>query len=324
MSSASTSPTSVAGLVKTVRGLFFFGTLVKNPDKLDSVFEMRDSMTSPETVVPVAEALRTQSPRAAAAFRERPRLGRLDVASLARLPAHTLGGAYGRFLQENGLDPSAIPTLKADEDWEYLSAHLYETHDLWHVLTGFGVDVAGEGGLQGFYAAQIPGGLASALLSAVLLNNATLNSHVETERRMSAIAEGWLMGKRAESLFGFRFADRFEDSLEDIRRELGIVPVGDARHAAADGATTAPSVAALHGPAAPASAVANVRHGGSCGRRDLSSQPIVVDPCARFAARLSVRGEVDAGEACDDGKDAGARGRGEGGVFLFRREGSSS
>ena len=228
MSSASTSPASLAGLLKTVRGLFFFGSLVKNPNKLDSVFEMRDAMTSPEIVIPIAEALRAQSPRAAEAFRERPRLGRVDVAALAQLPAHTLGGVYGRYLQKNNQNPDSIPTLKADEDWEYMSAHLYETHDLWHVLTGFGVDVAGEGGLQGFYAAQIPGGLASALLSAILLNNATLNIHAETDRRMNAITEGWLMGKRAQALFGFRFADRFGDSLDDIRRELGIVPVGAA------------------------------------------------------------------------------------------------
>lgn len=210
-------------LVKTVRGLFFFGTLVRNPDKLDSVFEMRDAMTSPELVRPIADALRARHPAAAAAFRERPRLGRIDVTALAKMPAHTLGGTYGRFLRKNGLDPESIPTLSADEDWEYMSAHLYETHDLWHVLTGFGVDVAGEGGLQAFYAAQIPGPLASALLSAILLNNAMVSSDVETHRRMDRIAEGWAMGKRAQSLFGFRFADRFGDSLEDIRRELDIV-----------------------------------------------------------------------------------------------------
>jgi ubiquinone biosynthesis protein COQ4 len=219
-------------LLQAARGLYFFGVLVKNPDRLDSVFEMRDAMTSEEKVRPVMEALKKAGPQATAAFRDRPRLGKLDVAALAALPADTLGGAHGRFLQGNGLDPNAIPTLSADADWEYMSAHLYETHDLWHTLTGFGVDVAGEGGLQAFYAAQIPGPLASALLAAILLNHAVTSqaggdaAHHETIRRMDAIAEGWLMGKRASALFGFRFADRFGDSLAEVRRELGIVPVG--------------------------------------------------------------------------------------------------
>jgi ubiquinone biosynthesis protein Coq4 len=33
----------------------------------------------------------------------------------------------------------------------------YETHDIWHVVTGFHTDVAGELGLQAFYLAQFPG-----------------------------------------------------------------------------------------------------------------------------------------------------------------------
>jgi ubiquinone biosynthesis protein COQ4 len=219
-------------LLQAARGLYFFGVLVKNPDRLDSVFEMRDAMTSEDKARPVMEALKQTGPSAIAAFRDKPRLGKLDVAKLAAMPAETLGGAHGRFLQKNGLDPNAIPTLSGDEDWEYMSAHLYETHDLWHTLTGFHVDVAGEGGLQAFYAAQIPGPLASALIAAIMLNHAVSSqhggdaAHLETTRRLDAIAEGWLMGKHAAPLFGFRFRERFGDSLADIRRELGIVPFG--------------------------------------------------------------------------------------------------
>lgn len=219
-------------LLQAARGLYFFGVLVKNPDRLDSVFEMRDAMTSEEKVRPIMEALKKSGPRAVAAFRDKPRLGKLDVAALAAMPADTLGGAHGRFLQKNGLDPNAIPTLSGDADWEYMSAHLYETHDLWHTLTGFGVDVAGEGGLQAFYAAQVPGPLAPALIAAIMLNQAVsaqdggaAEQH-EATRRLDAIAEGWLMGKRAASLFGFPFRERMGDSLDAIRRELDILPAG--------------------------------------------------------------------------------------------------
>ncbi len=32
--------------------------------------------------------------------------------------------------------------------------HLYQTHDIWHVVTGWGNDLPGEVGLGGFYSAQ--------------------------------------------------------------------------------------------------------------------------------------------------------------------------
>lgn len=82
---------------------------------------------------------------------ERPTLqGRdLDLATLAALPAGTLGHALTRYYADNGLEPfvSAFPV---ESDVDYLSKRYRETHDLFHVLTGYAIDEAGEMELQAF------------------------------------------------------------------------------------------------------------------------------------------------------------------------------
>jgi ubiquinone biosynthesis protein Coq4 len=220
------------GLKRAVLGIQAFITLVRDPDQLGKVFELRESLDDPERLAPVLGWLRTQ-PQAARAFAERPRLGRLDLDALARLPEGTLGQAFAANLRRAGLDPADIPTLAGETDCDYFGAHLYETHDLWHTLTGFETDVAGELGLQAFYLANIRGPLPLVILAGGLLN-AALKAPGDKERRMDAIARGWALGKQSRLLFGVRWAEKWSEPLEAVQREFGLVlaPEAQARQAA--------------------------------------------------------------------------------------------
>lgn len=200
-----------------------FLQIVRDPNKLEKVFELRSSLENPKILDPVIAALKTD-PKAASAFRDRPRVGRVDLDALARLPEGTLGHAFARFMRAQNLDPAAIPTLPGRTEYEFVSAHLYETHDIWHVVTGFGTDVAGELGLQAFYYAQFPSGLSSMLLAAGFLNTTFFRIEDRTAR-MDAIVDGYARGKRAAKLFGVRWAELWGRDLEEVRRELDVVPV---------------------------------------------------------------------------------------------------
>jgi ubiquinone biosynthesis protein Coq4 len=208
-------------LTKMVKPLYFFFRLARDPRELDRVFQMRDSATDPKMMTAVMNRLRRE-PGVEAAFAKRARLGAFTLAELRALPEGSLGRAYGAFMEKNGLTPEAIPHVEDDGGPEYMRAHLYETHDLWHVVTGFGPDPAGEAGLQAVYAAQLPGMLPAALVSALLLNAAIERSSVKTKERFDAVARGWELGQRAKMLFGYPWRERFATPLEDVRRELGI------------------------------------------------------------------------------------------------------
>jgi len=202
-----------------VKALWAFVTLARDPNKLGMVFELRDSMASPEVVRPMAEHFR-KDPEGAKALAERVRL-RVDLAALDRLPKGTLGREFADHMRRNGLDPGAIPNLPSPDEIEFVSAHLYDTHDVWHVVTGFGTDVAGELGLQAFYLAQFPGPLSAAILSVGLLNT-FLKAMDDRGPRMDAIAHGWTLGKKAKPFFGARWDELWEVPLDEVRRRYGV------------------------------------------------------------------------------------------------------
>ncbi len=224
------------GRVKNVlllgRAAVSFVDLVKNIDHLDRVFEIADALS--EGNAEELEKMRVEfakDPRGAAAFADKPRL-RVDLPALSRMPAGTLGRTFAEHLLANGLDPSAIPTLPDRTDVEFMRAHLYETHDVWHAVTGFGADPAGELGLQAFYAAQTPGGLPFLLLSVGLLNTAFFAIE-DRDRRFEAISQGWRMGRRSRSLFGTRWDELWSRPVAEVRASFAVEPYVEALAAAA-------------------------------------------------------------------------------------------
>jgi ubiquinone biosynthesis protein Coq4 len=196
-----------------------FVRITVNPSRLNEVFNLSHAVADPSVLQSIADEVR-KSPTGAQALAEKPRL-KIDLAGLRHLPEGTLGRVFADKMDAMGLDPAALPTLPANDDAEFVRAHLYDTHDLWHAVTGFHTDVAGELGLQAFYAAQTGGRLPIAILSAGLLN-ALLFTPGERETRLEEISRGFQMGKKAVKLFGVRWDKLWTQPIEDVRRALGI------------------------------------------------------------------------------------------------------
>jgi ubiquinone biosynthesis protein Coq4 len=207
--------------VGSVRALWSFVDLVRHPDHLDRVFEISDRMVKRRTEV--LDVMRDHFKRdttGAAALRDKPRLN-VNLDALVKLPEGTLGRTFADNMRAMGLDPKSLPKLSASDELEFIRAHLYETHDVWHAVTGFRTDVAGELGLQAFYAAQAPGGLPWMLMAMGFLNTA-LYSMDDRERRLDAISRGWEMGRAAKPLFGVRWDQLWSAPIEEVRSSLGV------------------------------------------------------------------------------------------------------
>jgi ubiquinone biosynthesis protein COQ4 len=210
--------------LEVLRGAHSFVKLVQDPGKLGQVFTLSDKTASREVLERLAREFGA-SERGKRALAECHRLPPLDLAALARLPEGTLGREFADHMRINGLDPAAIPTLNARDSVEFVRAHLYETHDIWHVVVGFATDVTGELGLQGFYLSQFSSPLPPVILAAGLLNTAFYAIH-EFDSRMRAIVTGWTMGKKAQPLFGVRWDQLWETPLAQVREDLGLDPRG--------------------------------------------------------------------------------------------------
>lgn len=193
--------------------------LVKDPTRLDEVIEIADDLGNTTAFDDILRHVRAQ-PGGADALRDRPRV-RVDLRYLRTLPAGTFGGDTARFLDARNLNPDDLPHRPATTESDWLRAHLFETHDLWHVATGFDTDVSGEAGLQAFYMAQFPARLAPILLSIVFINT-FLHSFSEKDSRMDAITHGWSLGKSASPLLGVRWNDLWETPTAEVRAKLRI------------------------------------------------------------------------------------------------------
>jgi ubiquinone biosynthesis protein COQ4 len=195
--------------------------LIRDLERLDRIFEINDHIVALRTPADEAASIAAFAHTATGqhALRARPRLGRPDLARLRAQPADTLGGAYARFLDRHAIAPEAFPARSGAGELDYILAHFYETHDLWHVLTGFDADPAGELGVQAFLLAQYRAFLPLFVIAAVLVNTA-LYAYEDKPRRLDAIARGWTLGRSAASLVGVDWRAHLARPLAEVRREL--------------------------------------------------------------------------------------------------------
>lgn len=162
----------------------------------------------------------SRHPQAKAAFANRPRLGDLNLVQLQQLPANTLGHAYAEHMLNNGLKP--LQAQAVESDFHFLSAHITETHDIWHVVTGCNANILGEIQLEAFYVAQLEvSRFWLSLLAKNLLKAVVYDIEVSTNY-MEAIAQGWVMGKQAKPLFGILWNTLWETPLSEVRNSLNI------------------------------------------------------------------------------------------------------
>lgn len=205
------------------KALRAFVRLVRDPTRLEEVFVLAESVETPEAAARVAEVFQ-RDPASARVLRERPRLGAVDLGVLSALPEGTLGRVFADAMIRMELDPKDILVPEhVASDFDYVRAHLRETHDVWHAVTGFDTDVAGELGLQAFYLAQFEAPL-SALLLMVGFANTLLSGMGDRDRRMREIVRGWLIGKRAQPFFGVRWAEMWTTPLAEVQRKLDVDP----------------------------------------------------------------------------------------------------
>lgn len=193
---------------------------LRDPERLGDILDLAPLLVPPQKMQRLVDGL-SQTPSAALAFRERPRRGPVDLPALRALPTGTLGRTFAEFLDANQLDPASLPTMSVSTDGEYMRAHMLESHDIWHTITGFGTDVAGELGLQAFSLAQVGSPFALGIVTGGLANTLLYAMH-ERDTRLRAVVRGWLLGKRSRPLFGAPWASLWEVPLTEVRARYGV------------------------------------------------------------------------------------------------------
>jgi ubiquinone biosynthesis protein COQ4 len=182
---------------------------------------MLDALASDPRTAPRLRALRPWQP--------------IDLDSLGRLPEGTLGRVFAEHCAARSLNPNLVD-LPTGTPEELLLHHLYATHDIWHVTTGWGNDLAGEVGVGGFYSAQLGAPPFFAVLLMLLISNSVLFAPATLRERIDAFSAGYESGRRAEPLFGVDWSSLWTLPLAEVRERLGLLDrriVGEGIRAAA-------------------------------------------------------------------------------------------
>jgi ubiquinone biosynthesis protein Coq4 len=167
----------------------------------------------------VAETLKAD-PRTAESMRARRPFGPISIENLSLLPEGTLGRVLADHCQEAGIDPNLVQVPATDEVGWMLN-HMYQTHDIWHVLTGWGTDLPGEVGVAAFYSAQFGAPAFFGYNLALIFLNVVMRKS-DLGQVMEAFSVGYQTGQRAEPLFGLDWDALWEVPIAELRTRFGI------------------------------------------------------------------------------------------------------
>ncbi len=197
-------------------------SLLKDPGQTESVYDVEDGLRSTKATQLAVEFVKSK-PRVAEIFQERYIAPPVDLEALIQLPQSSLGYAYGAYIKNSGFDPNFYRSLKVEDDISYFLLRMRQTHDIWHIVAGFGTDVAGELGLKAFELAQTHRTMSAVLIAGGLLS--TLFKHPEElDNLLEQIAIGYRLGAKANPFFAQKWEENWERSLLDWQQELGVEP----------------------------------------------------------------------------------------------------
>ncbi|MEL7110518.1 MAG: Coq4 family protein [Pseudomonadota bacterium] len=152
-----------------------------------------------------------------------------DHAPLRALPEGSVGRAYAEFMEREGLTAHGLVEesklqranqIEFDDDLLWYSNRLRDTHDLYHVLTGYGRDALGEDALLGYTHSQ-HGGLGISFIA--YMGNRQIAKEAPREARVKEVlAEGRRNGKRANRIIDQDIQSLLDQPLEEVRARLNI------------------------------------------------------------------------------------------------------
>ncbi|KAJ2917346.1 hypothetical protein MD484_g3084, partial [Candolleomyces efflorescens] len=163
-------------------------------------------------------------------LKERPRVNSttVDMDALARLPDGSLGKAYVTWLERCGVTPDTREPVHYIDDPElaYVMQRYRECHDFYHCICNLPVNVESELAVKYFEFANL--GLPMTGLAALF---GPLRLTPQKRARLFSEYVPWALkcGGTARSLITVYWEERWEQNVDDIKKELGLWDPPEAR-----------------------------------------------------------------------------------------------
>ncbi len=212
--------------IKVLKALKAFRQLAQNKEDTEQVFEIIRALSGSSILRNFKRMLTTAEGGRQAYYHEELSDRFVDRDWLAQFAPGTVGARYAEFIAPRNLSAAGLaeesrklgePDVDAAHPVAWFMRRLRDTHDVWHVLTGYGTDALGEASVVAFTYGQL-GNFSLAFLSA----GAALELHKAHWHQpyARAIHEGYARGRAAEWLPALDYHALFETPLETARAQL--------------------------------------------------------------------------------------------------------
>jgi ubiquinone biosynthesis protein COQ4 len=196
-----------------------FIRLIDHPAEFESIYNLDEVLRRTELSDSACDYLKAQ-PEVAVMIEERYLGPAIDLEYLLTLPKPSLGYQYALHLKTNQFQPLFYRQKDCSDDISYLTLRRSQSHDIQHVMTGFGADLAGEVGLQAFALAQTRSPLAVPLMANAMMH--AHNSPALLSDIMAQLHHGWEMGLRAKPFMAQKWEENWAKPVDQWREELQI------------------------------------------------------------------------------------------------------
>lgn len=205
--------------------------LIADKEDTEQVFQIIEALNGDSALKDFERFMQTENGQARLA--KRPYLPPFldDHEPLHALPNGSVGKTYVQFMEREGLSAAGLVAESEkqrakwrdiDDDLLWYGNLLRDTHDMMHILTGYGRDALGEAALLGFTHSQ-HGGLGVSFI-AFMGGRQVAKTAPRGARIRSVIAEGRRNGKAAKRIIEQDLEALLPQQLEDVRRDLNIKP----------------------------------------------------------------------------------------------------
>lgn len=220
-------PDRIAPRFRPFKALRHFRNLIADKEDTEQVFHIFDSLPR-KSFVTEARAF-VESAHGQELMAREPYLPSVldDHAALRKLPANSVAHAYVDFMESEGLSAAGLVAEsdkmgrpRYDDQLQWYGNRLRDTHDMLHVLTGYGRDALGEQCVLGFTYGQNRN-LGNIFIA--YLGGLELKRRVKTGAPvLSAIKQGQRHGGLAAKLHEESILDLLSEPISTARQRLGI------------------------------------------------------------------------------------------------------
>lgn len=224
-------PARVRPTFRPLKAWHHFRLLIQDKERTEEVFRIFEALPW-RGFMDAARAF-TTSEKGRAIRASEPYLPAIldDHAALRRLPAGSVAHAYCDFMESEGLSAQGLVDEYAkaradrpvfDDLVEWYANRMRDTHDLLHVLSGYGRDALGEQCVLAFTYSQQPslGNLFIAYAGGMQISK-DVGGKAPILR---AIREGQKLGKACPRLIETSIRDLLAMPIDEARQKLGITP----------------------------------------------------------------------------------------------------